>query len=124
MNMLSWKLPGRFALALGLTGLAVSASLTWQNQQRLQTRRELLSMRESHLRLARNQFNGLKHQFTPGYKPRHLFRPSPLLSQGEIFKTLLCTHLAIHGQGFFAVSRGGVTRYTRDGQFEFRGTAC
>ncbi|HEY4000661.1 MAG TPA: flagellar hook basal-body protein, partial [Candidatus Xenobia bacterium] len=43
-----------------------------------------------------------------------------VFSQGQIFQTQVPTNMAIDGNGFFAVTDGTHTEYTRDGRFEFK----
>lgn len=79
-------------------------------------------------------FNNMQNQFTPGYKAENISfsdilgqqmagkgakqRVAGILfTQGQIYSDNTPTHLAINGQGFFAVSDGRQTHFTRDGQF-------
>jgi len=79
-------------------------------------------------------FNNMQNQFTPGYKAESVSFTDMLgsqmaghgakhkasgiiFSQGQIYQDNNPTHMAINGQGFFAVSDGRETHYTRDGQF-------
>ena len=90
-----------------------------QNQQSLQSR-----------------FDNMKNQFTPGYKAEVVEFDEMISSksgagakvknttisfdQGKIFKNNKKTNMAINGRGFFVVSDGNQTHYTRDGRFEFK----
>jgi flagellar hook protein FlgE len=81
-------------------------------------------------------FGNLANQFTPGYKAETINfsdmmgqmggnmakkkEQGIIFSQGQIFQTQQPTNLAIDGNGFFEVSDGAKTEYTRDGRFEFR----
>jgi flagellar hook protein FlgE len=79
-------------------------------------------------------FNNMQNQFTPGYKAETVSFADMLgsqmagkgakvkqsaiaFTQGQIFQTQVPTNLAINGNGFFAVSDGVKTHYTRDGRF-------
>ncbi|MBM3465120.1 MAG: flagellar hook basal-body protein [Armatimonadetes bacterium] len=81
-------------------------------------------------------FNNMQNQFTPGYKAENLSFTDILgqqmagkgaktkssgivFTQGQIFQTQIATNLAINGNGFFAVSDGVKTHYTRDGRFNW-----
>lgn len=80
-------------------------------------------------------FQNLQNQFTPGYKAQAIqfndimsqamaggakkAQSGIIFSQGQIFQTQNPTNLAINGQGFFVVSDGFRTHYTRDGRFAF-----
>lgn len=87
--------------------------------------------------MLKSYFENMKNQFTPGYKTEtvqfndimsstmhgHGAKKKTtgiLFTQGEIFKTQQPTNLAINGQGFFMVSDGFKTHYTRDGRFTFQ----
>lgn len=81
-------------------------------------------------------FNNLQNQFTPGYKAesvnftdimnqsmagRAKARSSGIIfSQGAIAQTGNPTDLAINGNGFFMLSDGVATHYTRDGRFTWK----
>ncbi len=81
-------------------------------------------------------FGNIINQFTPGYKAETINfsdlmgqmggnmakgkQQGIIFSQGQIFQTQVPTNLAIDGNGFFAVSDGAKTEYTRDGRFEFK----
>lgn len=95
-----------------------AANSITQNQQTLQSR-----------------FDNMKNQFTPGYKAEVVEfqdimsntaggaktkKSTISFEQGKIFKTQTKTNLAINGRGFFVVSDGNQTHYTRDGRFEFK----
>lgn len=79
-------------------------------------------------------FNNMQNQFTPGYKAESVsftdilsnqmsgkgakVRQSGIVfTQGQISQTQVATNMAINGNGFFAVSDGAKTHYTRDGRF-------
>lgn len=79
-------------------------------------------------------FNNMQNQFTPGYKAENVSFTDILgqqmagkgakvkssgivFTQGQLFQTQVPTNLAINGNGFFAVSDGVKTHYTRDGRF-------
>jgi flagellar hook protein FlgE len=79
-------------------------------------------------------FNNIQNQFTPGYKAESVSFTDLLgqqmaghgakqkasgivFTQGQIYQDNTPTHMAVNGQGFFAVSDGRDTHYTRDGQF-------
>lgn len=78
-------------------------------------------------------FENMKNQFTPGYKAETIQfndvmnstmaggakkkSTGIVFTQGEIFKTQTPTNLAVNGQGFFMLSDGFKTHYTRDGRF-------
>lgn len=81
-------------------------------------------------------FNNMQNQFTPGYKAESISFADILgqqmagrgakmrtqgivFTQGQIYQDNNPTHMAINGQGFFAVSDGRQTHYTRDGQFQW-----
>lgn len=95
-----------------------AANSITQNQQSLQSR-----------------FDNMKNQFTPGYKAEVVEfqdimsnttggaktkKTTISFEQGKIFKTQTKTNMAINGRGFFVVSDGNQTHYTRDGRFEFK----
>jgi flagellar hook protein FlgE len=82
-------------------------------------------------------FGNIQNQFTPGYKaesinfsdmmgkamggPMAQMRSSGIIfTQGSIVKTNNATDLALNGNGFFVVSDGSRTHYTRNGQFAWR----
>lgn len=82
-----------------------------------------------------SRFENVKNQFTPGYKAEVVEfndimsstmggakkkSTSISFSQGEIYKTESATDLAINGQGFFVVSDGKDTHYSRDGRFSWQ----
>jgi len=79
-------------------------------------------------------FSNLQNQFTPGYKPESVnfndiysqamgsrgaqaASSGIVFTQGNITRTNNPTDLALNGNGFFAVTDGGRTHYTRDGRF-------
>jgi flagellar basal body rod protein FlgG len=63
-------------------------------------------------------FEDMRNQFTPGYRAHEFFQPGRLRqSQGEIFMTHNPLNLAVEGDGFFVVGKGGKEVYTRDGRF-------
>lgn len=81
-------------------------------------------------------FQNLQNQFTPGYKAESVqFNDimgqtqgvggaksqsnGIIFTQGQLFQTETPTNLAIDGQGFFMVTDGNMTQYTRDGRFTF-----
>lgn len=81
-------------------------------------------------------FNNMQNQFTPGFKAETVSFTDVLgqqmagrgakaktngiiFTQGQIYEDKNPTHMAINGQGFFAVSDGRQTHYTRDGQFQW-----
>ena len=86
--------------------------------------------------MLKTYFENMKNQFTPGYKTESVqfndimnstLHGGPkkktsgiVFTQGEIFKTQTPTNLAINGQGFFQVSDGFKTHYTRDGRFTWQ----
>ncbi len=95
------------------------ANAVMQNQQMLNT-----------------YFDNMQNQFTPGFKAETVSFTDMLgdqmagrgakmktsgivFTQGQIFEDKNPTHLAINGQGFFVVSDGRETHYTRDGRFHW-----
>jgi flagellar hook protein FlgE len=79
-------------------------------------------------------FNNMQNQFTPGYKAENVSfsdilgqqmagkgakvkQSGIIFTQGQVFETKVPTNLAIEGNGFFAVSDGTKTHYSRDGRF-------
>jgi flagellar hook protein FlgE len=77
-------------------------------------------------------FNNMQNQFTPGYKAEQVNfndlmgggsgaakskQTSIIFTQGAISQTNRPFDLAINGSGFFSVSDGVNTHYTRDGRF-------
>lgn len=79
-------------------------------------------------------FNNMQNQFTPGYKAENVSftdilgqqmagkgakvkQSGIVFTQGQIAQTQVPTNLAINGNGFFAVTDGTKTHYTRDGRF-------
>lgn len=81
-------------------------------------------------------FTNLQNQFTPGYKAETVnfgdlmgqamagqakIKSSGIVfTQGQLVQTQNPTDLAISGNGFFVVSDGARSNYTRDGRLEFR----